>query len=144
MNLFQDFIQQTSSADVHNSSISEFNSSSNRDDEGDADMSIADRYYTKDEYYKLSNSEKLGLKQKRSSRGHKRYGNPNPNSRKRAKSNGGQQQRTNAKLSINNRSIAALASKLAKTIFNDNDEANDLPTEAPMPVDMNRTNKALK
>ena len=110
-------------------------------------MSIADRYYTKAEYDKLSNPEKLGLKRKRSTRGHKRY----PGNGKGGRSNGKQKKNSDT-LSIDNRSIAALASMLAKTLFeetdtteNETDDSTD-NKEAPKPVTyvLNRTNKALK
>ena len=69
------------------------------------------------------------------------------------KFNGNGKQRKNADtLSIDNRSIAALASKLAKTLFdetdttaNETDESTDKKeTSKKVTYILNRTNKALK
>ena len=82
VNLFQDFIQQnTNLAAPRDAYIAALESrrtgnKRNRDpdidklDESKADMTIPDRYYTDQEYQNLTTPQKLGLKIKRSKRGH--------------------------------------------------------------------------
>ena len=68
-----------------------------------ADMSIEDRYYNREEYAKLSNAKKLGLKRKREKRG----GGP---SKKRGINTGG---RSSDTFELSKRSIKALATAVA-------------------------------
>ena len=74
VNLFQDFIHQNKSLSTpRDANISALGTKRPPDpdlDESKADMTIPDRYYTEKEYQALSAEQKLGLKIKRSKRGH--------------------------------------------------------------------------
>ena len=75
VNLFQDFIHQNKSLstprDANISAVGTKRPPEPVDiDESKADMTIPDRYYTEKEYQGLTTAQKLGLKIKRSKRGH--------------------------------------------------------------------------
>ena len=80
VNLFQDFLKQTKTAkDPRTSNVSSVGrtqptktakSGSNATNSTDVDMSVEDRYYTPQEYAKLSVAKKNGLRAKRKKRGH--------------------------------------------------------------------------
>ena len=58
VNLFQDFIKQSASTDIRSAQISEIQT--HTQDGQSCDLSVADRYYTTNEYNKLTAAQKLG------------------------------------------------------------------------------------
>jgi len=76
VSLFKDYIKQKDPGSNcradRESTISAFKSNNDNrmDESGDADMSMEDRYYVKEEYAKLSAAKKAGLRLKRDNRGH--------------------------------------------------------------------------
>jgi hypothetical protein len=88
VNLFHDYIHQSGAAlkNVHVAAVSHKpqgggrggnNNSNNKLDEAEADLSIPERFYTKEEYSQLTNAQKLGLKLKHKKR--------SPNNRDKSK-----------------------------------------------------------
>ncbi|KAL3934951.1 MAG: hypothetical protein SGARI_003168 [Bacillariaceae sp.] len=127
--LFKDMMEQTKSLKSSGDGVQISQVSFAGDDmEVDPDMSIQDRYYTKDEYRGLSRAQKLGLKKKREDRGHK------PKNHK--KSNKSKKSLKSADKAAEKRMISALKaimkdSKDKKTDDSDDDsEGKDDPVES--------------
>jgi hypothetical protein len=124
VSLYKDFISQLPSSQ----SPSELNVSATgttNDRKAKSGGAVEDKYYTKEEYKKLSDDAKDQLRQKRISRGHK----PNPRAAKK--------QRTSDEKSDIDR-LTRQVSKLATTVTNaakfrdaaDNDSSDDAESEA--------------
>lgn len=95
-----------------------------------ADMSVEDRYYTHDEYHRLSAAKKKGLTIKRSQRGHKKGAKDSKTTPKKEKK------------SFNKRVVAAVKTYLNNQKKDTDDESDE---EVPMKTsESNRDNKALK
>ena len=128
VNLFQDFIEQTRSAEPKDVTIASLQAS--RGGNGaqktfgniQADLTVEDRYYNRKEYSALSDAKKLGLKIKRQRRGQGSgagSGNGNTNS---GSGNSGNQ----SAMSLSKRTIKALASAVAKSSVKDVTFADDV------------------
>lgn len=142
VNLFQDFIAQhqaNNPKDVTIATVKARGSNGNKNDSGDTDMTVEDRYYSKKEYDALSNAKKRGLKRKRELRGHQA---------------GTKDSKSKGKLDLSKRSIKALASALrdAETNTAETADGSDTDTSEDEIVPMkpaakkaksNRSNSAL-
>jgi len=142
VNLYQDFIKQSAAAERTSTDVTIAAMHSGKEDGGDveADMSVDDRYYKRDEYNKLSPGKKLGLRLKRQKRGHKSGGK---------KFDGGNGK--NNSVNLSKRSIKALAAQVAKVSFADKDDEDDEasgsdeePAKKKAKGTTNRNNPALK
>ena len=143
VNLFQDFIKITRneprraniSAIDRRGSGGQPRSESNREYEMlEPDMSIEDRYYTKEEYGRLSDAKKKGLSIKRKNRGHK-AGAKDSKVKK-------------GKRTFQKRVVSAV-NRYLKTKGDDTEEDDESDEEVPMKDSnekeiSNRDNKALK
>lgn len=135
VNLFQDFIKQRQEATgpTRQSNISAVNLARgpNDYDKVEPDMSVEDRYYSRDEYKKLSASKKKGLSIKRERRGHKRGS-------KSAK------HKTQGK-EFSRRQVKAIERMMRKQRLNDTDSESDDDSGGDTPTPKtNRQIKALK
>ena len=119
-------------------------------DDGDADMSIDDRYYTYSEYNRLTRAQKNGLRLKRKSRGHK------PTSKRTTSDNKGKGKRVrfakgDAKVFADK--VAPRVASMVKSLIKSEDEssADDDDSDSDNSSSgnkssclKNRNNKALK
>ena len=119
-------------------------------DDGDADMSIDDRYYTHSEYNRLTRAQKNGLRLKRKSRGHK------PTSKRTTSDNKGKGKRVrfakgDAKVFADK--VAPRVASMVKSLIKSEDEssADDDDSDSDNSSSgnkssclKNRNNKALK
>ena len=105
VDLFNQFIaqQQSFARDVHLASVS---TNATETSDSAPDMSVADRYYNKDEYKKLTAAQKHGLKIKRAKRGHK---------------SSPQKKSHTSKFKLTKRQIKAVVSQLKEATIPDND-----------------------
>ena len=148
VNLFQDFIEQQGGSKVVDRYVAAIEALKHKQrgsiipDEMQPDLSIEDRYYTADEYRKLTAKQRLGLRIKREKRGHKSRPGKNKDKDKKRK------------LDISKRSIKAIASALQSCDIQDQDEEKkkddsetETESEEQSPKRMkemkNRNNKAL-
>jgi hypothetical protein len=121
VNLYQDYIKQNRTSTTRDSQISAFQTTKDKfrgkggdkDDSLKPDMSVEDRYYKKNEYNKLSDAKKLGLRKKREARGQK----PGEFSKKGSAKDGKVDQRLVKAV------ISALKAKRGKDHENDMEEA---------------------
>jgi hypothetical protein len=111
--------------------------SNNKLDEAEADLSIPERFYTKEEYSQLTNAQKLGLKLKHKKR--------SPNNRDKSKKT------KVGPATLNKASIKALASELhqLQSQADTEDETVDTDEEASnkskkVRFTSNRNNSALR
>ena len=135
VNLYKDFIEQRSSdKNVRDANVSAFQANSkNLSGDVEPDMSVPDRYYKHNEYVKLTQAQKLGLKMKRAKRGHK------PSAKNKQEAN------------LSKRSIKAIASAITKMQMTDDHDSDgsddeDVPMKPPAKkakIQSNRTNPAL-
>ena len=141
VNLFQDFIEQKGLSNVRESHVAAMITGKDEEGNGNPDFSIEDRYYTRDEYKKLTAAQRLGLRLKRKKRG-------------APKGKGGQGGKRR-KLDISPKSVKAIVSALKSCDLDDDeksatkdetkDESSDSSEdEAPKKrMKGNRNNKAL-
>ena len=151
VNLYKDYILQSTSSTLKQVLVSAVNSGKKWDDV-QPDMSVEDRYYKQSEYSALSNAQKKGLSLKRGKRGH-------PSSGKGGDK--GKGKRIHAELSKKtikavrkaaaSAAIAAVKSKCSNeetssTTGSDSDSADDDDVDADKSKtkNTNRNNKALK
>ena len=131
VNLFQDFLKQTKTTkDPRTSNVSSIgrtthSKSGKNNNSSEVDMSVEDRYYTPQEYAKLSVAKKNGLRAKRKKRGHS-SDNESGKSNKR-------QQRANKK--FEKRVVSAIRRISLKddkddSSDSDSSRSNDEPTQA--------------
>ncbi len=130
VNLFKDFIeQQEAMRNAQSVTIAAVNTEHEEEGSVKPDMSVEDRYYSKQEYLKLSAPQRLALRLKRKKRG------------------GGQGGNKGKRMDLSKRTIKALATALRK----DNDasggtsDTSDSEEEAPkrQKTKTNRKNKSL-
>ena len=150
VNLFQDFIKQASDSQTRHANVSSVTrpgrgqggpprSESNAEyDNIKPDMSVADRYYNRSEYAKLTAAQKKGLSLKRKQRGHKSGAKDSKRPQKAGKS-------------FKKRVVSAVKSYLAQNSPSEEKENSDSDEEVPMKDQggkgkekSNRTNDALK
>ena len=143
VNLFQDFIIQSSRSEPRRAGISAIGRGSGgpRSESGteldklEPDMSVEDRYYSKTEYSKLSAAKKKGLNIKRKKRGHKPGAKDSKSSPKKGPA------------TFRKRVVSVLKQLTGKGELNAGDDSSDSDEEVPMKDNSsqsNRTNKALK
>lgn len=120
--------------------------------EGEADMTVEDRYYNGNEYKKLSAAQKLGLKRKREARGHQ----PSRKKQKKGGKGGGGKGKGGGgggKVTLSKSSINSLASAIAAVNATEDtepetdvtdDEEVPMREAAPHSDSPNRENPALQ
>ena len=147
VNLYQDFISQSTSNNLRTSNVSAVGRTNQRsgdfnDNSIEADMSVEDRYYTIKEYKALSAGKKKGLHLKRGKRDNK-----GSNGNKSKDNNSNKRKRNN----LSKREIKALkrlAQDNGKGSSSDNDhesdESDDEKVEMMSPSNGNRKSIATK
>ena len=147
VNLYQDFISQSTSNNLRTSNVSAVGRTNQRsgdfnDNSIEADMSVEDRYYTIKEYKALSAGKKKGLHLKRGKRDNK-----GSNGNKSKDNNSNKRKRNN----LSKREIKALkrlAQDNGKGSSSENDHESDASdaedVEMKSPNNGNRNNKALQ
>ena len=149
VNLFQDFIEQRNLQEAQDVTISAVgtDTAGASYDGITADMTVADRYYTGDEYAALGKAKQKGLQAKRAKRGHK-PGDKRSTLTSAAAKGAAKGSGTNQNVTLSNRSIKALASAM-KTADAAETSDEDLEVEMAPPSKKgktlnNRNNPALK
>lgn len=148
VNLFQDFIvqQQGQSGTTRDVTISALGTKGGKDSSIEPDMTVEDRYYKKQEYFKLTPAQRLGLRMKRSKRGTKE-----PNKKRKA-SNDGNGKQKRSRVDLSKRTISAIAAAIAaknspgKETSDDSDNSDeDVDMKPPASnKTTNRNNPALQ
>ena len=141
VNLYQDFIKQTTKDEPRQSNISALGrGSGDREEQGgyddvEPDMSVEDRYYNKTEYDKLSLAKKKGLSIKRKKRGHR------PGARdSKTKKSASKQTPTKAGKTFKKRVISAIKSHFGKSL----EEEDDAASKDKEPEEGSNNNRKLK
>ena len=120
-------------------------------DDGDADMSVADRYYSKSEYDQLTPAQKNGLRLKRKSRGHKSTGSKRTTSGKQGNGKRVRFAKGDAKVLADK--LAPRVASMVKSIVKSEDELSGDEDDSDSDTSSsgnkssclkNRNNKALK
>ena len=147
--LFQDFINNKKTATTRTSTIASIGTKRKSEDieqdNTEPDMTVDDRYYTGQEYAKLSKAKKLGLKLKRQRRGHKprnmgknKPGNSGNKGRPRAA------QKTTSNAMTTTRIIKVLSWLLAEGEHEDDNTTSETNPDTGTNDPSNRSNKALQ
>jgi len=146
VNLFKDYIKQKgagSNIQDRDAKISAERTTQARGDDASPDQSVEDRYYSRQEYSKLSNAAKEGLRLKRKKRGHQPGDSTPKNVAKKQKV--GKKPAMKAAKDWSKREIMALAKKVRFMDLEDHSSDSEQSEEKEAPKKpSNRNNKALQ
>ena len=146
VNLFKDYIKQKgagSNIQDRDAKISAERTTQARGDDASPDQSVEDRYYSRQEYSKLSNAAKEGLRLKQKKRGHQPGDSTPKNVAKKQKV--GKKPAMKAAKDWSKREIMALAKKVRFMDLEDHSSDSEQSEEKEAPKKpSNRNNKALQ